>query len=173
MASDNSSDYDDDLYDDDEDTQKDMYLTFDLDGEGYGVEIGHVTEIIGVQRITEVPDMPPFIKGVINLRGTVIPTMDVRLRFNLEERDHDERTCIIVVELDDVTVGLLVDQVKEVISIPEAQVAQPPKVRNGPGVQFIKGLGRLEDEVKIILDVSRLLYSEEMEQMAALADSGE
>ena len=95
-----SIELDDDLYDDDEDTQKDKYLTFHLAGEDYGIEIAFVTEIIGIQKITDVPDMPEFIKGVINLRGKVIPVMDVRIKFNLEARDYDERTCIIVVDIN-------------------------------------------------------------------------
>ena len=90
-----------------EDTQKDKYLTFHLAGEDYGIEIRYVIEIIGIQKITEVPDMPAFIRGVINLRGKVIPVMDVRARFNIEDRAYDDRTCIIVVNLDETEVGHL------------------------------------------------------------------
>ncbi len=156
---------DDDLYDEDEDTQKDKYLTFHLAGEDYGIEIAYVTEIIGIQKITEVPDMPPFLKGVINLRGKVIPVMDVRLRFNMEEREYDERTCIVVVDIDSTAVGLVVDEVREVADIPESQVEPPPKTGRGESSRYLKGLGKMGDEVKILLNADKLLYEEELEKI--------
>ena len=159
--------HDDDLYDEDEDAQKDKYLTFHLAGEDYGIEIKYVTEIIGIQKITEVPDMPDFVKGVINLRGKVIPVMDVRVRFHLASRDYDERTCIIVVDINETSVGLVVDEVREVANIPEAQVEPPPATGSGTGSRYIQGMGKLDDEVKIILNVSQLLYEEELAQMEA------
>ncbi len=158
---------DDDLYDEDEDTQKDKYLTFHLAGEYYGIEIAFVTEIIGIQRITEVPDMPEFIKGVINLRGKVIPVMDVRLRFKMEKREYDERTCIVVVDINETAVGLVVDQVSEVADIPESQVEPPPSTGRGKTSRYLKGMGKMDDEVKILLNVEKLLYEEELEQIAS------
>jgi purine-binding chemotaxis protein CheW len=118
-----------DLYDEDEDTQKDKYLTFHLAGEDYGIDVAFVTEIIGIQKITEVPDMPKCIKGVINLRGRVIPVMDIRLRFKLEKRKYDDRTCIVVVDINNTAVGLVVDEVSEVVDIPSDQVEPPPQFR--------------------------------------------
>ena len=150
---------DDELYDD-EDTMKDRYLTFHLAGEDYGIEIQYVTEIIGIQKITDVPDMPEYVKGVINLRGKVIPVMDVRQRFNLECRDYDERTCIIVVDIDGTPVGLVVDKVKEVMDIPENDVEPPPKSSRASGNQFVQGMGKVGEDVKIILNVKRLLFDE-------------
>jgi len=145
-------------FDDDEDTQKDLYLTFLLEEQSYGMEIRYVTEIVGMQDITEVPDVPHFIKGVINLRGNVIPIVDVRLRFSMDPRDYDERTCIIVTTMGDVTVGLVVDQVSEVISIKEEMISPPPQVNeNGTNADYIKGLGRLEEAVSILLDIQELL----------------
>lgn len=158
---------DDDIYDEEEDTQKDKYLTFHLAGEDYGIEIRHVTEIIGIQRITEVPDMPEFVKGVINLRGKVIPVMDVRIRFKLPFREYDERTCIVVVDINNTTIGLVVDQVREVADIPEDQVEAPPKSGKKTSSRFIQGLGKKDDEVKIILNVDQLLYDEELEKIGA------
>ena len=114
--------YDDDL---DEDTMEDRYLTFFIGEEVYGLAIRNVTEIVGLQRITEVPDMPSYVLGVINLRGAVIPVVDVRLRFGIEQREADERTCVIVVQLEDISVGLIVDTVSEVIDIPGDNVAPP------------------------------------------------
>ena len=154
----------DDLYDD-EDTMKDKYLTFHLAGEDYGLDIVYVTEIIGIQRITEVPDMPDFVKGVINLRGKVIPVMDVRLRFHLPERDYDERTCIIVVDINNTAVGLVVDQVNEVADIPEKDVEPPPRTTKGASSRFLKGMGKVDEEVRILLNVDKLLYDEELEQI--------
>ncbi len=168
MAEDQVVDMEDDLYDD-EDTMKDKYLTFHLAGEDYGLDIVFVTEIIGIQKITEVPDMPNFVKGVINLRGKVIPVMDVRLRFNLQERDYDERTCIVVVDINGTAVGLVVDQVNEVADIPEAQVEPPPRTTKGTTSRFLKGMGKVDEEVRILLNVDKLLYDEEMEMLAGAA----
>lgn len=147
-----------DNYEEDEDTQEDKYLTFVISKEEYGIEIRYVTEIIGIQNITEVPDMPLYIKGVINLRGKVIPVMDVRLRFGVEERTYDDRTCIIVINIDDQSVGLIVDRVSEVLDIPKSEVEPPPKVRKGESSRFIQGMGKVGDKVKIILNAYQLLF---------------
>lgn len=136
--------------------QQDRYLTFALATEEYGIEIRFVTEIVGLQKITEVPDMPDFIRGVINLRGKVIPVMDMRSRFRKEPMGYHERTCIIVVDIQDKTVGLVVDKVNDVVDIPQAQIAPPPS--GGKGKEgYIQGLGKIGDQVKILLDVDRLL----------------
>ncbi len=157
-----------------EDTQKDKYLTFHLAGEDYGIEIRYVIEIIGIQKITEVPDMPPFIRGVINLRGKVIPVMDVRARFSIEDRAYDDRTCIIVVNIEGTEVGLVVDEVSEVADIPEKNVEPPPRTGKSTGSRYIQGMGKIGEEVKILLDVQKLLFDEEMQQlMGTIADEQE
>ncbi|MCX5876065.1 MAG: chemotaxis protein CheW [Deltaproteobacteria bacterium] len=161
---------DDDWADDNEDTQKDKYLTFHLAKEDYGIEIRFVTEIIGIQRITEVPDMPEFLKGVINLRGKVIPVMDVRSRFHMEARDYDERTCIIVVNINNTSIGLVVDKVQEVVDIPESQVEAAPEKARGKRSRFLQGMGKVNDEVKILLNVEQLLYEEELEQLVGVVE---
>ena len=153
---------DDDFYDDDEDTQKDKYLTFTVGREEYGIEICEVTEIIGVQKITDVPDMPAYIKGVINLRGKVVPVMDVRVRFRMPEREYDERTCIVVVSVTGMAVGLVVDTVREVVNIPESNIEMPPEMAEVSTQRYIKGLGKIGDDVKILLDVERLVRREDM-----------
>lgn len=160
---------DDELYEDDEDTQKNKYLTFHLAEEDYGIEIVYVTEIIGIQKITEVPDMPEFIKGVINLRGKVIPVMDVRLKFKLKEKKYNERTCIIVVDINNTSVGLVVDEVSEVINIPEEQVEPMPQAGRSASSRFIQGIGKVGEDVKILLTVEKLLYEEELDQIASAA----
>jgi purine-binding chemotaxis protein CheW len=140
-----------------EDTQKDKYLTFLLAREDYGLEISYVTEIIGIQKITKVPDMPNFIKGVINLRGKVIPVMDMRTRFNLPTREYDERTCVIVVNIREQALGLVVDRVNEVVDIPATQVEPPPASAKVNAGRYIRGIGKIGEEVKMLLEVERLL----------------
>ena len=151
-----------------EDTQEGQFLTFTLARQEYGIEIRHVTEIIGIQRITDLPDMPAYIKGVINLRGKVIPVVDVRLRFGMENRKYDERTCIIVVNFNDAAVGLVVDTVSEVMNIPAHNIEPSPKASlKSSGGRFIKGLGKVEDDVKILLDIEQLLFDEDLAEMTA------
>jgi len=146
------------LHDLNEDTQKDKYLTFHLGTEDYGIEIRFVTEIIGIQKITIIPEMPDYIKGVINLRGKIIPVMDVRMRFKLEPRAYDERTCVVVVNIHDSAVGLVVDTVSEVADIPESQIESATGLNNNKSNAFIQGIGKIGDDIKIILDVNKLLF---------------
>lgn len=152
----------DNMVDDDDESIANMYLTFKLAEEEYGIGIMHVTEIVGLQNITEVPDMPGFVKGVVNLRGQVIPVIDVRLRFHMEPKDYDERTCIIVLNIRDVQIGLVVDTVNEVITIDESLISPPPKVAAANSAQYIKGLGKVNDEVKILLSGEKLLFEDEL-----------
>jgi purine-binding chemotaxis protein CheW len=148
-----------------EDTQKDKYLTFHLAGEDYGIEICYVIEIIGIQSITEVPDMPDFIRGVINLRGKVIPVMDVRARFRLPARDYDDRTCIIVINVDATEVGLVVDEVSEVADIPESDVEPAPRTSKNSDNSYIQGMGKMNKRVIILLEVQKLLFSGAMQHL--------
>jgi purine-binding chemotaxis protein CheW len=148
-----------------EDTQRDLFLTFHLGGEDYGMEICHVTEIVGIQKITEIPDMPIYIKGVINLRGRVIPVMDVRIRFGLPEREYDERTCVIVVCVGETTTGLVVDRVNEVSEIPASQIEPTPNT--GTAGSYIQGMGKINNEVKILLDMEKLFGDDESLMLAA------
>jgi purine-binding chemotaxis protein CheW len=154
-----------DLMEDDdedgEDTQEDKYLTFVIGKEDFGIEIRYVTEIIGIQGITEVPDMPHYVKGVINLRGKVIPVMDIRLRFGVVERSYDDRTCIIVININEQPVGLIVDRVLEVLDIQESEIEPPPNMRKGKSNRFIQGMGKVGDQVKMLLNANRLLFDEE------------
>jgi purine-binding chemotaxis protein CheW len=154
-----------------EDTQEGKFLTFSLGNEEYGIEIRHVTEIIGIQNITDLPDMPDFVKGVINLRGKVIPVIDVRLRFNMQERNYDERTCIVVVNINEMAVGLIVDSVSEVIDIPAADIEPPPKVKKGEASRYIQGLGKVNQAVIILLEIERLIQVESMEQIKESAEA--
>jgi purine-binding chemotaxis protein CheW len=148
-----------------EDTQEGKFLTFSMGAEEYGIEIRHVTEIIGIQSITDLPDMPDFVKGVINLRGKVIPVIDVRLRFGMSERPYDERTCIVVININGLAVGLIVDSVSEVIDIPAGNIEPPPKIKKGESSRYIQGLGKVNENVKILLDTRQMLFSDEMDQI--------
>jgi len=145
-----------------EDTLKNMYLTFRLGNEDYGIEIRYVTEIVGMQKITEVPDMPGFVKGVVNLRGQVIPVLDMRLRFNMEPRPYDERTCIVVVNINLAQVGLVVDTVNEVRNINDDQISPPPRTAGAASAQYIQGMGKVGEEVIILLEGQRLLFEQEV-----------
>lgn len=153
-----------DLMLEEEDTQKGKYLTFSLGSEFYGIEIKHVTEIIGIQPVTEIPELPEHIKGIINLRGKIIPVMDVRLRFKKPYMEYNDRTCVIVIDIKDVSVGLIVDSVSEVLSIDEEEIVSPPDVKKG-GNKYIKAIGKVGDEIKLILDCDKLLSDDEIESL--------
>ena len=150
-----------------EDTQKDKFLTFKLGNESYGMEIKHVTEIIGIQPVTEVPQLPQYIKGIINLRGKIIPVMDVRLRFKKPSIEYTDRTCVIVVDVKDISIGLIVDMVSEVISIPNTDIVEPPEVTS-QGNRYIKGIGKVGNEVKLLLDCDKLISSEEADSLSEI-----
>jgi purine-binding chemotaxis protein CheW len=153
------------IYDgeEDEDVQMNKYLSFKINEKIYGIEIKYVNEIIEIQKITEVPDMPQFIKGVINLRGKIIPVMDMRIRFSQEEKEYDDRTCIIIININSIAVGLIVDTVTEVLRIPKENISPPPKFKKGTETRFVSGIGRVGEEVKILLDVEKILYEDELE----------
>jgi purine-binding chemotaxis protein CheW len=146
-----------------EDTQKDKFLTFEIGAETYGIDILFVTEIVGLQPITVLPELPAYMKGIINLRGRIIPVMDVRLRFKQAARDYTERTCIIIVNSGVINLGLIVDAVAEVITIPEQNVVAPPSLQGETANRYIKAIGKVDDQVKLLLDCERLLTAEAAE----------
>lgn len=139
-------------------TMKDRFMTFFLGQELYGVAIENIIEIVGIQNITVVPDMPSFVKGVINLRGKVIPVLDVRLRFGMEERGYDDRTCIMVSKVDDMEIGLIVDSVDEVKDIDESLISNAPEVSTVGSSRFISGIAHVGESIVVILDVTKLLF---------------
>jgi purine-binding chemotaxis protein CheW len=145
-----------------EDTQKDRYLTFSLGKESYGIEVRFVTEIIGIQATTEIPELPEHVRGIINLRGKIIPVMDVRLRFKKETKEYTDRTCIIVVDISDVLIGLIVDSVSEVITIPEKDIVEPPQMNKGFSNRYIKNIGKVGNDVKLLLNCKKLLTEDEL-----------
>lgn len=145
------------------------YLTFQLDEEEYGIAIIKVREIIGMIEVTPVPQTPDFIKGVINLRGRVIPVADLRSRFEIDSVAPSERTCIIVVELGidsvRVPIGIIVDSVSEVRNIKEQEIENTPSFGVKLNTDYILGMAKLDDKVKILLDIDRVLTSEEASHM--------
>lgn len=150
-------------------TREGKYLTFVLAGEEYGLEILKVREIISVMEITEVPQVPPFIKGVINLRGKVIPVMDLRLKFGMTPMEYTRETCIIVVNIGDLLIGVVVDTVAEVLDINESEIDPPPTFGISVQTDFIMGMGKIKGRVKILLDIDKILSVEEL-NMAAKAE---
>lgn len=147
-----------------EDTQKDKFLIFTLGIEFYGIEISAVTEIIGIQPITEIPELPEYIRGIINLRGKIIPVMDVRLRFKKPFIEYNDRTCVVVIDIHDISIGLIVDSVSEVTVIPDSEIVEPPEV-NKMSNRYIKGIGKIGNEIKLLLDCNQLLNEEEEKEL--------
>jgi purine-binding chemotaxis protein CheW len=142
------------------------YLTFSLAGEEYGIGILKVKEIIGMMPITTVPRTPDFIKGVINLRGKVIPVVDLRLKFGMEKMVYTERTCIIVVEIEgassSVLIGIVVDSVSEVLNIKGMDIEDTPTFGIRVKTNYILGMAKMNGTVKILLDIDKVLSEEEL-----------
>lgn len=152
-----------------EDTQKGKFLTFSLGEEYYGIDIMYVTEIVGIQPITVVPEMPDFIKGIINLRGKIIPVMDVRLKFRKEAKDYNDRTCIIVIDVHELSIGIIVDAVSEVLNINDENIVPPPNM-NASGRKYIKSVGKSDKNVILILDCEKLLNDNEMDELKSVSE---
>lgn len=151
-----------------EDTLKGKYLIFTMGSELYGMEIRYITEIIGMQPITEVPEMPEYVKGVTNLRGKIIPVIDARLRFKKTVREYDDRTCIIVLDTNGASVGLIVDSVSEVLAMSDEDIAPPPDI-NQSAHKYIKGIGKAGGSVKLLLDCRKLLADDELDALGTMA----
>ncbi|MGD1820072.1 MAG: chemotaxis protein CheW [Pleomorphochaeta sp.] len=163
MKDNDIDEFDDD--DDDEDTQKGKFLTFLIGDEAYGIGIQFVTEIIGILPIAEIPELPDYIRGIINLRGKIIPVMDVRLRFKKPFQEYNGRTCIIVINIQDKSVGLIVDSVAEVINIADENIVPPPTADTGFSNRYINGIGKVGDEVKLLLDCDKLLAKDDLKKI--------
>ncbi len=156
------------LFEQEEDTQRGRFLTFNLGEEIYGIEIEYVTEIIGLQHITKIPEVAEYIKGIINLRGKIIPVIDMRLKFNKEPIEYDDRTCIVVVDTQEMIVGLIVDEVAEVLTINDENVSPPPSYKSGIKNRYIKGIGKIGDEVTLLLDCRKLFDEQEAQEINEL-----
>ena len=148
-------------------TMAGKYLTFDLGDEVYGIGILKVQEIIGLMNVTKVPRTPECVRGVINLRGKVIPVMDLRLKFGMESKEDTQRTCIIVVQVawehEEITMGILVDEVSEVVDIETDQIEDTPSFGVAVDTDFILGMGKVGERVIMLLDSDKVLSGEEFE----------
>ncbi len=142
------------------------YLTFALAEEEYGLEILKVREIISMSEITSVPKTPPYVKGVINLRGKVIPVIDLRLKFMMEEASYTNETCIIVVDVDGMEMGIIVDHVSEVLDIPGGEIEDAPEFGASVNIDFILGMGKAEGRVTILLDISKVITTGDLATLA-------
>jgi purine-binding chemotaxis protein CheW len=143
-------------------------VTFNISQEEFGIDILKVQEIIRTMEITKVPRAPEFVEGVINLRGKVIPIIDLRRRFGMEPRKHDNQTRIVVVELLGMIVGFVVDSVSEVLRIPADTVVPPPAIVSGLDSEYISGVGKLDDRLLILIDLEKLLSSDEQKAITGL-----
>jgi len=155
----------DEIMEESEDTQKGKFLTFFVGKESYGIEIKFVTEIIGIQDITEVPELPIYVRGIINLRGKIIPVIDVRLRFKKEAKEYNDRTCIVVIDIKGISVGLIVDNVAEVINIDDSNIVPPPDIKTGFHNRYVRGIGKVGKEVNLLLDCDKLLTDGELDKI--------
>jgi len=149
------------------------YLTFTLEKEEYGIGILKVKEIIGMMPVTSVPRTPDFVKGVINLRGKVIPVIDLRLKFTMGEIPYTDRTCIIVVEIDSdsttVLIGIVVDAVSEVLNVRGEDIEETPTFGTSLNTDYILGMAKMEGGVKILLDIDKVLSQEEVMQLESVS----
>ena len=145
------------------------YLTFVLCGEEYGIEILKVREIIGIMNITPVPQTPGHIKGVINLRGKVIPVIDLRSKFGFEEISHTKETCIIVVEVRNILTGIIVDTVSEVLDVNGEELEASPRFGNDVNTEMFLGMAKIKDKVKILLDIDKVLGTDVINTVESLA----
>lgn len=142
-------------------------VTFTLGGEEYGVDIMKVQEIIRLQSITRVPQMPDFIEGVLNLRGNVIPVIDLRKRFNLNVTEQTPHTRIVVINVSGRTLGVIVDAVSEVMRLSDDQIEPPPPVVSGIGHEYLEGVGKVQGRLIILLDLDKILSTQEKLQLAS------
>ncbi|MBF0359932.1 MAG: chemotaxis protein CheW [Oligoflexia bacterium] len=160
--------------------QDDMFLTFRIADESYAITIYTVSEIIRMVKITPIPEVFNFMKGVINLRGKVIPVMDIRLRMGFSEKEYDDRTCVVVVNVKGLDLGIIVDSVTEVLNIPRTNIDPAPNVKMLSGdanadhrQKFVSGIGKMDDGIKIIIDLERLVFSFDAEKFNQIAKDKE
>jgi purine-binding chemotaxis protein CheW len=148
------------------------YLTFKLGEEEYGLEILKVQEIIQMQKVTRVPKAPQYVRGVINLRGKVIPVIELRKKFAMEPREDTDRTCIIVVMIESqaqsITMGIIIDEVKEVLDIGAGNIEETPSFGASVDTEFIMGMGKIGENVKMLLDIDRVLSVSELQSLSSM-----
>ena len=155
------------------DAQKGKYMTFKSGNEYFGLKIQYVNEIIGFQAITAIPETEDYIKGLINLRGKILPVIDVRLRFKQDPFEYNDRTCIIVINVKDTVVGLIVEKIAEVVEIPDENILPPPSIGRMDKAQnqYVYGIGKIGDTVKLLLDPDKLINDDDLEGVEQVNES--
>ena len=155
-----------------EDTQKGKFMVFQTGKESYGISISYVNEIVGMQPITAIPEVEDYIKGLINLRGRIIPVIDVRIRFKMEPVEYTDRTCIMIINVKSTTIGLIIEKIAEVDTIMDEDIVPPPSLtqRENEQSKYVYGLARNGDRVKLLLDPEKLIRDEDMELMEELSE---
>lgn len=151
------------------DEMKGKYLTFFTDNQLFGVPIADVVQIVGMQEITSIPEFPHYAKGIINLRGAIIPVIDIRLRLNKMEIEYNERTCVIVTNIHDTDIGFIVDEVDEVTDISDKLISPPPRMSSDYVNTYLTGIGKLEKKVVLLINTLRLLGNDDFELLSESA----
>lgn len=146
------------------------YLTFWINDQLFGMPIADVIQIVRMQKITPIPDYPRYAKGVINLRGEIIPVIDLRIRFGKPEADYDDHTCIIIATIEGTSFGFAVDEVAEVLEIPDEQFSDPPLIANNDANRYLIGLGTVNEKIILVINTSLVLSDEEFHVLRDTAD---
>lgn len=151
-----------------------MFMTFKCGKESFGIEIKYVEEIIQYQSITTIPEVESYIKGLINLRGKIIPVIDIRMRFGQESFEYNDRTCIIVINVNNTVVGLIIESIAEVVTIDDASILPPPSLSHGPEQnKYVYGIGKIQDKVKLLLDPEKLIGDVNIDGIASEEETEE
>lgn len=155
------------------DNKQSMFMTFKCGKESFGIEIKFVEEIIQYQSITPIPEVEDYIKGLINLRGKIVPVIDVRMRFGQEPLEYNDRTCIIVINVKGIVVGLIIENIAKVVNIDNDNIMPPPTLSHGPEQnKYVYGIGKIGEEVKLLLDPEKLISEVDVEDLLAV-DNGQ
>ncbi|MEG1447983.1 MAG: chemotaxis protein CheW [Oscillospiraceae bacterium] len=153
---------------DEADLRQTKFLTFWVAGQSFAIEVKNVIEIVGIQEITPIPQFPDYARGIINLRGQIIPVIDARLRFKKISQDYNERTCIIIVEVQKTLTGFIVDEVEEVIDIENSQITQAPSVAGDETSRYISAIAKRSDRVVLVVDFEKVLDDSEFDYVAKM-----
>ncbi|HRG48086.1 MAG TPA: chemotaxis protein CheW [Leptospiraceae bacterium] len=158
---------DEEIEEDSQDTMEDLYIIFFIDGREYGIEIRYLIEIIAFQPVTFVPNLPKYVKGVLNLRGKIIPVLDVRTRFGMPSIDYTENTCILILNFNNLSASLIVDGVKEVLKIPKDSIEPSPGFEEANVERFVDSIGKSGDTLKILINVEKFIHEKDIKEIIA------
>ena len=150
---------------------RNRYLSFFVKNEQYGIEISHINEIIAMMKVTHVPRTPVFVEGVINLRGSIIPIVDIRSKFGIEKKEHDMNTAIIINEVSGVNIGFVVDRVEDVLTLDDRELSEPPKFGSHIDTSFIQHVAEVDKNVILILDMEKIFEDDELTQITEFKET--